>query len=136
MQRPIKFRAWDKLQGKMIQSVNYTLDMFGTSFYWIFGYEPVKHLRLSDFELMQYTGLKDKNGKEIYEGDIVQIQYWKDKPDMATGKIQWNIEDACFEIEWALGDTYGFSDMLDLSASLEVIGNIWENKGLLGDREK
>ncbi len=111
--REIRFRAWDKIRKKMI-------DVHGIQFVlekvlWQ-EYEPEKTNWYSDIEnmeLMQFTGLKDKNGKEIYEEDIVK---W----------IGGSIEPIVWENFCA-----GFN--LDESGArgVEVIGNIYENPELL-----
>lgn len=120
-QREIKFRAWDKKYKEMIEDI------------WIapeYGW-----LLLSDNDamcererpeegqcfLMQYTGLKDKNGKEIYEGDIVRYNDpMKSKEEYRKNpytclKVSWIKHKCCF-----VGCFQG-----------EVIGNIYENPELL-----
>lgn len=78
--------------------------------------------------LGQYTGLHDKNGKEIYEGDIVV-----DKEDEVMGEITWNEEEASFyfSILYENG-TYEEEKLNDWASVLEVIGNIYDNPELLG----
>jgi len=71
--RTIKFRAWDKVNKEMkYKSPNILIGLTGDVF-WQFGYEPPEYLK--ETEMMQYTGLKDKNGKEIYEKDIIEFPY-------------------------------------------------------------
>lgn len=75
-----------------------------------------------EVELMQYTGLKDKNGKEIYEGDIVKADFFEKQ---VVGKISYGM--GCFCIT-----NSGVSDnQLFIFNNYEVIGNIYENPELL-----
>ena len=66
MNREIKFRAWDNLENRMYENVQFGIYQDPDE---IISFGDI--LSLARFEIMQYTGLKDKNGKEIYEGHIL-----------------------------------------------------------------
>ena len=97
-----------------------------TSFY---NYENVYRFEDEKVKLMQYTGLKDKNGKEIYEGDIVKItksegygEYYEQVK--YTGKIEYCVSEFRVQpLNLRLSD--------ETIIEIEVIGNIYENKNLL-----
>ena len=124
--REIKFRAWDKKENKMQQVVqilygheasNYPLS--------VDFFRSVKSRLIKDIELMQYTGLKDKNGVEIYEGDIVMIYDARESESfpMFSEKVIFEKGKFMTEGEFDLYDTDSYS--------YELIGNIFENKELL-----
>ena len=120
--RQIKFRAWDK-QSEQMFSV-YSIEFRKNGLYvnldttskanglresWLFG---------DRFELMQYTGLKDKNGKEIYEADLVK------HPSYPTPlRVEWDYD------QWGLFD--GICNEASLNDECEVTGNIYENPEIL-----
>ena len=119
MKREIKFRAWIPNTGWLAEGFSIAMD--GTEWYDDNGHSwPV-----CDLEVMQFTGLQDKNGKEIYEGDIVTTG--TDKA-MIVG---WSERHASFVIErdgWMFGHYFGEAFE---SNECEVIGNIYENPELL-----
>lgn len=121
--REIKFRAWDKVNKKM----QYSGIVWGEYDFPVlsgFNYgDDINNLS----NLMQYTGLKDKNGKEIYEGDIIQwINYTTNDGMKNITVIEYDDKDASFYIgNWY--DRY----FPDTSKEALIIGNIYENPALL-----
>ena len=82
--------------------------------------------------LMQSTGLKDKNGKEIYEGDIVKFSDCDD--DEYTTPVVWNKDYACFGVSFSGKYPVSFDYLEEFYTELkdiEVVGNIYENPELL-----
>lgn len=117
--REIKFRAWDNK--KECFTDYQIMDDF------ILFFEKHNGCWLSNkenrFELMQYTGAKDKNGKEIYEGDIVVLNNIEND-NMCIVRY----EHSSYRLEgWSLRED--LSNVED--RFLEVVGNIYENKNLL-----
>ena len=89
-----------------------------------------------DCEIMQYTGLKDKNGKEIYEGDIVRA-FRKNRqkrfglfvpPTELKLEVYWDSEFCAFKIKY---HKMGWSSLFGLDEPYEIIGNIYENSDLI-----
>jgi len=105
--REIKFRAWDKTQKYMYPDSN--LGQFFTAY---------DEYNDGDWELMQYTGLHDKNGKEVYEGDI--LHEFRDK----TALMANNGVDRILVVEDIRELDFYYKDC-------EVIGNIYENPEMM-----
>lgn len=117
-QRPIKFRAWDNIHKCFDDTIaaNILLQMHEPS-------EDVDKEYGTRFFLMQFTGLHDKNGKEIYESDIVQHEAW-DYPF----EIIFNQEYARFVCKMKSG----LSHYID-HVRMFVVGNVYETPHLLNN---
>lgn len=117
-----KFRAWDKLTNKMfpVVIIGYYIPLVCIE-------EPNGMYAERDFdeiELMQFTGLKDKNGKEIFEGDIIKFSidngfcYGVDE----IGSVSYRL--GAFHV-----DVFPLIDLIG-DGEVEVVGNVYETQGL------
>lgn len=131
--REFKFRAWDKINKRLEEIDGYDLYLADGNVYEVypdsFGYEcAFEKKNVSDrYEIMQYTGIKDKNGKEIYEGDIAiaNLKYF----DIKNKKCKVIFKNGSFGLQYGYCDDY-FKSFLAWD-DYEVIGNIYENPELL-----
>jgi len=138
--REIKFRAWDEIGKRMVYDFNQRMltlkqDKDTLCFYTdsidALSYEMSVRYKLP---LMQYTGLKDKNGKEIYESDIVLGELSKEFYK-GTVEFHWG----CFKINFPHQNNKNYSTLLSIdnlcfdgkAKQIEVIGNIYENPKLM-----
>lgn len=121
--RVIKYRAW-LIEEKKIYYWN---PYFFSDTSPVTGYGGEFPSDESDIILMQFTGLKDRNSKEGYEGDIISRQY---EGDRDTGIIEF--QDGCFRIKWM--KELLFTDTLKYHLPEgEIIGNVYENPELLNN---
>ncbi len=142
--REIKFRAWHKklkCWGKPCISIDFDKlePTFGLGVRYLYFHnkeidelptalssEKMDILDVQDVVIiMQYTGLKDKNGKEIYEGDIVRYN------DKLTGAIVWKYTGFVLELFNGEKSTIILWHDIDNRDNIEILGNIYDNPELI-----
>lgn len=136
MDREIKFRAWDKATEKMIYQ-DQLKDGSKDEYWFLLNSKGISLMHFdkyynayvdTDAEIMEYTGLRDYYGKEIYEGDIIQYTYGRFNKDL--GMIIFEAGE--WQIKWMdkkiteRGDLHYWK----WQDPIKVIGNIFENKEL------
>ena len=120
--REIKFRAWDKDINQMF----YSDDCFFCFQSGVLLERDGENGSWPDTDIvMQYTGLKDKNGKEIYEGDILEFVTY----ERELLEVYWYEETLGWQMKRIVGS--GTMFIPNYTQYLEVIGNIYENPDLL-----
>lgn len=122
-----KFKVWDKHIGEMfsVGIIDYTIRS-------VYVKQPNGFYSERDFdrvELLQFTGLKDKTGKEVYEGDIVR--FYDDYDEEYIASVVFIDCLGAYGVKWD-----GFQSSFDeineyYSKDIEVIGNIWQTPELL-----
>lgn len=137
--KEIKFRVWDGRESS--RGMHYLdnmmiLGQYGDPIALAFHpYDPDDVQFIDDYEaydpqntmrVMQFTGLKDEKGKEIYEGDVVDIYF--NTGDHAVGQVIWSEFNAAFSIPYG---NQGLEHALNGIESSKVIGNTYENTELL-----
>lgn len=136
--REIKFRIWDTENKEMLKVQE--LDFEPTFYGGRIAIRPDQYNDYFDTEdmiLMQYIGLHDKNGKEIYEGDIILYEDWEmayegggNDSFINKGIIEYVESNCCFNVTER--QTVDVADVLyEGNEDLEVIGNIYDNPDLL-----
>ena len=121
--RKIKFRAWDKENEKMMKVSSLSLENKEIA---VRENGTYHFFRMQNLELMQYTEVKDKNGKEIYEGDIYHV---------GDKNIRYSVVwfDSGFEGKQLRSTSY--AGLKSWAKDIEILGNIYENPELLEENK-
>jgi uncharacterized phage protein (TIGR01671 family) len=128
--RPIKFRAWSPSEKRFVQDLTTWLKIDNNGNF-LCQYPSSESLKIETLEYSQFTGLHDKNGKEIWEGDI--LNYCGPHCITYNGKSEVVFEKGAFQrlfSNWGNTRRTGNLNDSDLS-DYEVLGNIYENPELL-----
>lgn len=135
--RPIKFRAWDKKNKRMLP-VDKLMQEYDGVLRFRHNTAVEKNATFNEvLDIMQFTGLHDKNGKEIWEGDVLHFQNSilssnDPKPDYRV--VKWNEEYGAFAHAYIDGnvETSGFTFCKSNAGKhFEVIGNVYEHPHLI-----
>jgi len=146
MNERFKFRVWDKgnsiflSNGKNVHAItNLGKLVINKSSEW---YGGMENTNPNDYVIQQYTGLKDKNDKDIYEGDIVTftkrgITHGHYAEDIKNAEVWYSLEDCAFVFgKYKSADYTWWYSMADDLRDFVIVGNIFENPNLLDNTSK
>lgn len=125
--RDIRFRAWHKSSSTMLERVDRDFESLAS------------YVENDAYEVMQYTGLKDKSGVEIYEGDVLSLFDPRTQTEHKKKLSAVTFNNGAFLVDTQMGASPNRTTMETLYRYLmwreysecEVIGNVWENPELL-----
>lgn len=123
MNRHIKFRVWDVKNKKFLPESYFAILGNGKLIVTLSGYyNDFTNTNQDDYVIQQYTGLTDKNGKEIYEGNIIHLKFGELNANLV---VKW---DKYMGLKYHNG---GWTSLVHVETHGEVIGNIFEHENLL-----
>ena len=131
----VRYRAWDSVKKEMFKD---TFAITESGQVVVVEQESVAsspdYVFVDHLVIMQSTGLKDKNGRDIFEGDVLEIE--DEGEVLGNAKLTWDKERAVFMIEAiSVDDIAPFHEILsDESYSYRVVGNVYENPELLEEK--
>ena len=132
MSMELKFRAWDKRHKDM----EYINDLYWFEEHGIHNLDGNSFC--TEYDIMPFSGIHDKNGKEIYEGDLLNMHYLNES--VVKGKVVTVKMGMTYDSDgWKHGRTYGWvagnNSLADVAPYAEVLGNIYENPELLEEED-
>lgn len=131
MNREIRFRAWYKPGLEMYRVLDMHFQSISGDLYGVLNEGSPYSVNARDVEMMQFTGLHDKNGKEIYEGDIVNNVTYKFNGVVFFDNGSFWVREYLSHVDEGLYDDREKETRWSINLNWEVIGNIYENADLL-----